>query len=328
MSQDTIESLRARVAELESSPTMAAVRKTVESKVAEENTRLYQRIAELEAEVERLSERRCEVCGYAEHHREHSGCLRQQLAAQALTIKTMREALEKFIDSHEECTDFDGFTAQIVSMDDYHEAQEALALPNDATALNELIAERTKTQKEYYESVFQDGANRIAELTAEVERLMAEHQAACELVAKMHAAAVGEITGPKRGVVEDVADAIAKLRDELETERMRLAGCGVAALGYFDGCCDTYKSASLDDVLRLRDRNAELTAENRELRMSRSLRQEQHDGEIAELTAQRDVAIGILEHIRRCIPYGGFAQIGARQVSDLETAIKAVPSKG
>lgn len=48
----------------------------------------------------------------------------------------------------------------------------------------------------------------------------------------------------------------AKLRDELETERMRLAGCGVAALGYFDGCCDTYKSASLDDVLRLRDRNA------------------------------------------------------------------------
>lgn len=203
------------------------------------------------------------------------------------------------------------------------EVDEALAISNDATALNELITERTKTQKEYYESVFQDGANRIAELTAEVERLMAEHQAACELVAKMHAAAVGEITGPKRGVVEDVADAIAKLRDELETERMRLAGCGVAALGYFDGCCDTYKSASLDDVLRLRDRNAELTAENRELRMSRSLRQEQHDGEIAELTAQRDVAIGILEHIRRCIPYGGFAQIhdGSATVADIDAAI-------
>ncbi len=122
---------------------------------------------------------------------------------------------------------------------------------------------------------------------------------------------------------QDVADAIAKLRDELETERMRLAGCGVAALGYFDGCCDTYKSASLDDVLRLRDRNAELTAENRELRMSRSLRQEQHDGEIAELTAQRDVAIGILEHIRRCIPYGGFAQIhdGSATVADIDAAI-------
>lgn len=51
---------------------------------------------------------------------------------------------------------------------------EALALPNDATALNELIAERMKTQKEYYESVFQDGANRIAELNAEVELLKGE----------------------------------------------------------------------------------------------------------------------------------------------------------
>ena len=28
--------------------------------------------------------------------------------------------LQRFMDSHEECTDFDGFTAQIVSMDDYH----------------------------------------------------------------------------------------------------------------------------------------------------------------------------------------------------------------
>lgn len=36
-------------------------------------------------------------------------------------------ALERFMDSHEECTDFDGFAAHIVSMDDYHEAQEAIA---------------------------------------------------------------------------------------------------------------------------------------------------------------------------------------------------------
>ena len=36
-------------------------------------------------------------------------------------------ALERFMDSHEECTDFDGFTAQIVSMDDYHQAQDAIA---------------------------------------------------------------------------------------------------------------------------------------------------------------------------------------------------------
>ncbi|MDS1045304.1 hypothetical protein QM013_34815, partial [Pseudomonas aeruginosa] len=51
---------------------------------------------------------------------------------------------------------------------------------------------------------------------------------------------------------EDGKFVAGELRAELETERMRLAGCGVAALGYFDGCADAYKSASLSDVLRLR----------------------------------------------------------------------------
>ena len=41
-------------------------------------------------------------------------------------LRMAREALSLFLDSHEECTDFDGFTAQIVSMDDYHSAQESL----------------------------------------------------------------------------------------------------------------------------------------------------------------------------------------------------------
>jgi len=36
-------------------------------------------------------------------------------------------AFQRFMDSHEECTDFDGFAAQIVSMADYHQAQEAIA---------------------------------------------------------------------------------------------------------------------------------------------------------------------------------------------------------
>lgn len=53
----------------------------------------------------------------------------------------------------------------------------------------------------------------------------------------------------------DVARLIAErdaARNELETERMRLAGCGVAALGYFEGCKDEYRSASLGDVLQLK----------------------------------------------------------------------------
>lgn len=54
-----------------------------------------------------------------------------------------------------------------------------------------------------------------------------------------------------------VLELIEKLKvsdKELERERMRLAACGTAALGYFEGCHDEYKSASLADVLRLRDR--------------------------------------------------------------------------
>jgi hypothetical protein len=39
---------------------------------------------------------------------------------------------------------------------------------------------------------------------------------------------------------------------EVERERLRLAACGVAALGYFDGCKDEYRSGSLDDVLKIR----------------------------------------------------------------------------
>jgi len=47
---------------------------------------------------------------------------------------------------------------------------------------------------------------------------------------------------------------IEQLRNELETERMRLAACSTAALGYFNGCKDEYKSASLDDVLLLKQK--------------------------------------------------------------------------
>ena len=52
------------------------------------------------------------------------------------------------------------------------------------------------------------------------------------------------------------------IRAELETERLRLAGCGVAALGYFDGCKEEYKSASLNDVLELRKKHDELKEMN------------------------------------------------------------------
>ena len=53
--------------------------------------------------------------------------LTAQVAALELEVVRLRNALETFIAEHEECTDFDGFTAQIVSMADYHQAQETIA---------------------------------------------------------------------------------------------------------------------------------------------------------------------------------------------------------
>ena len=56
------------------------------------------------------------------------------------------------------------------------------------------------------------------------------------------------------------------LEADLETERLRLAACGVAALGYFDGCKDEYRSASLEDTLRLYESNKELVKQLAELK--------------------------------------------------------------
>lgn len=52
----------------------------------------------------------------------------------------------------------------------------------------------------------------LREAEAERDEFKRNYLGACELVAKMHAVAVGEVGGPRRGVVEDVAD----LRAEVE----------------------------------------------------------------------------------------------------------------
>jgi hypothetical protein len=91
---------------------------------------------------------------------------------------------------------------------------------------------------------------------------------------------------------------IAELESALETERMRLAACGTAALGYFNGCLDEYKSASLDDVLRLR---ADLEGSAESLRLSRDHHHDQEieyrrrwtevSTELSALKAQEPVAV-------------------------------------
>jgi hypothetical protein len=51
-----------------------------------------------------------------------------------------------------------------------------------------------------------ESERRISNLEFELRNERAGHISACRTVAAMHEAALGEVTGPKRGVVEDVAD--------------------------------------------------------------------------------------------------------------------------
>lgn len=94
-------------------------------------------ISSLELQVEKLTKerdalrsRRCEVCGYLEHEREHTGCLREQLAALAEQNGKMREALEMIVVS--------SLTHPRVSA----YADKALSLPDLASpVLNRIRAE-------------------------------------------------------------------------------------------------------------------------------------------------------------------------------------------
>lgn len=93
------------------------------------------------------------------------------------------------------------------------------------------------------------------------------------------------------------AERIKELEVECEVERLRLAACGVAALGYFDGCKDEYKSASLDDVLRLNKRCTDLRAELGDLPEA----QAEMLSEIKQLRAQL-AAIDAVEPVAKLKP--------------------------
>lgn len=61
--------------------------------------------------------------------------------------------------------------------------------------------------------------NATTEALAEAEEHKRNYLNACKTIADMHAAAVGEVTGPMRGVIEDVADVReAMLRAEAERD--------------------------------------------------------------------------------------------------------------
>ena len=95
---------------------------------------LREQVEKLTKERDDLRSRRCEVCGYLEHEREHTGCLREQLAALAEQNEKLRKVLLRL--------------ACLGNGDQYGNsignciAQEALSLPNLATpVLNRIRAE-------------------------------------------------------------------------------------------------------------------------------------------------------------------------------------------
>lgn len=73
------------------------------------------------------------------------------------------------------------------------------------------------TEDECWRCMMESKDDTIASLTEEMDRLREDYERVCKTVADMHAAAMGEITGPKRGVVEDIYDLKAE-RDSLKAE--------------------------------------------------------------------------------------------------------------
>ncbi len=155
-------------------------------------------------------------------------------------------------------------------MEDYLEAASpdvVLGLLSDLEAMeeendkiSELWSQMRAERDELRDKVTQYNVN----MATEMEKLIDERDAEVEL---RHKAEQGLVDWrvkhmyleAERNEYQRAADDMAaahkverdELMEQLETERMRLAACGVAALGYFDGCKYEYRSASLEDVLRM-----------------------------------------------------------------------------
>lgn len=105
---------------------------------------LQAKFAELEGKIERLkrqsANRLIGLCKGGEDNDE----LRAQLAAEQLNNKLLREALQEYIDEHEECQDADDWMAMMCSVEAHHAADEALSQPSDTSALDAYVAEKVK----------------------------------------------------------------------------------------------------------------------------------------------------------------------------------------
>lgn len=101
----------------------------------------------------------------------------------------------------------------------------------------------------------------FAEKLAEVEHYKLDYERACQTVAEMHKAALGEIRGPKRGVVEDIidlkaaaeklAEALKRIKPELKELALFLKDKSAQGDAEHDACLIAcgYLSNTIDQAL-------------------------------------------------------------------------------
>ena len=140
-------------------------KQSVIDRAMQEIESLREQVEKLTKERDDLRSRRCEVCGYLEHEREHTGCLREQLAALAEQNAKMRKVLLRL--------------ACLGNGDQYGNsignciAQEALSLPDLASpVLNRIRAEGMKEAFLLYspDDTAQDWIDKIIARAAELEK--------------------------------------------------------------------------------------------------------------------------------------------------------------
>ena len=138
---------------------------------AAELATLSEQVDKLTKERDALRSRRCEICGYLEYEREHTGCLRVQLAALAEQNAKMRKVLLRL--------------ACLGNGDQYGNsignciAQEALSLPDLASpVLNRIKAEAYREAAEiagpedsYQDQWFKAKSDSCAKLRAKADEL-------------------------------------------------------------------------------------------------------------------------------------------------------------
>ena len=126
-----LEQLTARIAELE-----------------EENARLKEIEQTNDTLLDHLGDKNAalldEVASQKHCYAEAVAHYEKQLAASQAYAEQLREALQTFIDEHEECTDADDWMAMLCSIEAHHVAEETLALPRDTSALDAYVAEMVK----------------------------------------------------------------------------------------------------------------------------------------------------------------------------------------